>query len=114
MKKVIAKFKSLNWEKSKTENKPIYDESAEMRVVASTKSENNFVEELTAANKAPISLVSTEFFFDKLKTETAITNLTNSMLEKESEEVKKAAVDHIMKALDGACVFWKDLSRKKK
>jgi len=114
MKKVVATFKSLNWEKSKVENKPVYDTDKEMRVVASTKSENNFIEELTAANKAPTSLSSTEFFFDKSKTETAITNLTNSMLENESEEVKKAVIDHIMKALDGACIFWKDLSRKKK
>lgn len=114
MKKVVATFKALNWERSKTENKPIYDVDTEMRVVASTKSENNFVEELTTANKAPTSVVSTEIFFDKSKTAEAIANLTKSMLEGESEEVKKAVFDHIMKALDGACVFWKDLSRKKK
>lgn len=114
MKKVIATFKTLNWEKSKAENKPVYDESTEMRIVASTKSENNFVEELTAANKAPTSLVSTEFFLDKSETLKVIVDLVLKKLENESEEVHAGVIDHIMKALDSACVFWKDLSRKKK
>ena len=47
MKKISVQFKELNWEKSKAENKPIYDIDSEVVVVASTKSENNYIDELT-------------------------------------------------------------------
>ena len=47
-------------------------------------------------------------------TATAVAEMVEKQLAKESEEVRKAVVSHIVKALDGACVFYKDMSRKSK
>lgn len=112
MKKISVQFKELNWEKSKAENKPIYDIDSEVVVVASTKSENNYIDELTKSGKVPTTKEVKEFFLDKNATRAEVIAMVNKLCD--DIEVRDMVVNHIMDALDGACVFWKDLSRKKK
>ena len=83
-------------------------------VVASTKSQNNLIEEMKEQGKNIGTVKVEEFFLDKQETAKSITDMVEKQLAKESEEVKKAVVSHILKALDGACVFYKDMSRKSK
>ena len=98
------------------DGKPVieYKRETVYAVVASTKSQNNLIEEMKRQGQNVGTVKVEDLFLDKKATATAVAEMVENQLEKESEEVKKAVAYHILKALDGACVFYKDMSRKGK
>ena len=84
-----------------------------LAVVASTKSQNNLIEEMKEQGQNVGTVKVQEFFLDKESTKLAITEMVTKQLEKEDEKIQKAVTSHILKALDSACVFYKEIIRKK-
>lgn len=82
-------------------------------VVASTKSQNNLLEELAKAGKIVGTTTVKDFYLDKEKVKTVIENTVNEQLAKETDETKKATVAHIMDSLNRHCIFYNPINRKK-
>lgn len=112
MLKVKVTVKTLDLEKTLAEKKEVYKTEIGNYLVASTKSFNNLLDDLKAANKAPSSAERTDLFLDKVATKEAITAMVDNLVK--DNDYKPLIVAHIMNALDGACVFKKPaISRKK-
>lgn len=98
------------------DGKPVVEIKKEIvsAVVASTKSQNNLIDAMKEEGENVGTVKVEELFLDRQATATAVAEMVEKQLAKESEEVRKAVVSHIVKALDGACVFYKDMTRKGK
>lgn len=81
-------------------------------VVASTKSQNNLIEEMKEQGKNVGTVKVEEFFLDKQATANAVAEMVAKQIKE--EEIARAVVSHIVKALDGACVFKKPAVVRKK
>ena len=81
-------------------------------LVASTKSYNNFMDDLRAQGKNPDTTTTKELFIDKEEAREAIRALVETDVK--DPEYQEAVINHIMKALDGACVFKKPPVVRKK
>lgn len=81
-------------------------------VVASTKSQNNLVEEMKEQGYLVGKIVVEDLFLDKQATANAVAEMVAKQIKE--EEIAKAVVSHIVKALDGACVFKKPPVVRKK
>lgn len=112
MLKVKATIKTLDLEKTIAEKKEIYKTETANYLVASTKSFNNLMDDLKAANKTPSSAERADLFLDKIAAKDAITAMVETLVK--DVDYRPLVVAHIMNALDGACVFKKPaVSRKK-
>jgi len=89
-----------------------YEVQESAHVVASTKSYNNLLEELKKDNKIPTESLVVDLFIDKKETAKAVDALVNAQIADKETAVTVSA--HIMKALDGACVFKKPPVIRKK
>lgn len=96
---------ALDMEKTLAEKRPVYAERSDLAVVASTKSLNNLLDEYKAKNENVTKVERKDFFVDRNATNIAIADIVVTLVD--DIEVQKAVADHIMKALDGACLFKK-------
>ena len=80
-------------------------------VVASTKSENNLLEELRKDIDANITYTVKDLFLDKSKVLDGVNNLVDEQIK--DVDIAKAVKEHIAKVLDGGCIFYKPIIRKK-
>lgn len=112
MLKVKATIKTLDLEKTIAEKKEVYKTETANYLVASTKSFNNLMDDLKEENKTPSSVERADLFLDKAETKKAITEMVEKLVK--DTEYKPLAVEHIMTALDGACVFKKPPVVRKK
>lgn len=81
-------------------------------IVASTKSQNNLIDEMKEQGKNVGTVKVEEIFLDKQATATAVAEMVSKQIKE--EEIAKAVCSHIVKALDGACVFKKPPVVRKK
>ena len=112
MLKVKATTKTLDLAQTLAEKKEIYKTETASYIVASTKSFNNLIDDLKAANKTPSTMERVDLFLDKVETEKAVTAMVTNMVK--DTEYAPLVVAHIMNALDGACVFKKPPIVRKK
>lgn len=82
-------------------------------VVASTKSQNNYLDELKEKGKVVASVVVKDFYLDKGKVLNAVKSLVNDLLINETAETKDATTAHIMDSLNRHCIFYNPIIRKK-
>ena len=87
-----------------------YVEEDIIKVVASTKSQNNFVEELQSNGHCVISVTAKDIFLDRAKTVESFKTMVEEQFEEESEETKNGIVELCCKAFETLCIF--DKSRK--
>ena len=110
--KVKATIRTLNLEKTLAEKREVYDIETADYLVASTKSFNNLMDDLKAENKTPSKVERVDLFLDKEETRKAITGTVENLV-KDIDYVP-LVIEHIMTALDGACVFKKPPIVRKK
>lgn len=109
--KVSIEVRELNMTATIAQNRPVYDSRVDNAVVASTKSLNNLLDEYKQNNETVAKVNRVDYFLDKEETEKAITEMVNKLVDDKTIVIETA--DHIMKALDGACVFYRPIIRKK-
>ena len=89
-----------------------YEVDEETHLTASTKSTNNLTEDLKRQGIVPTETKVEEFFLNKDETRKTISEMVEKLNPK--KELSASVVAHIMKALDGACVFKKPPIVRKK
>lgn len=112
MLKVKAVIKTLDLEKTIAEKRPTYEETTETYLVASTKSFNKLMDDLKEEDRTPSTAEKSELFLDKAETKKAITAMVEELVM--DIEYQPLVIEHIMTALDGACVFKKPPVVRKK
>ena len=80
------------------------------KVVASTKSQNNFVEELQSNGHCVISVTANDIFLDRAKTVEVFKAMIKEQCKEESEETINGILELCCKAFETTCIF--DKSRK--
>jgi hypothetical protein len=110
--KVKATIRTLNLEKTLSEKREIYDTETANYLVASTKSFNNLMDDLKAENRLPSKVERTDLFLDKEETGKAIAGIVENLVK--DVDYVSLVIEHIMTALDGACVFKKPPIVRKK
>lgn len=105
MVKVNVVVTALDMEKTLAEKRPVYAKHSDLAVVASTKSLNNLLDEYKAKNENVAKVERKDFFVDRNATVKAVAEMVVDLVD--DTDVRKAVADHIMKALDGACLFKK-------
>lgn len=112
MQKVVVKFRSPV---AVIENgNPVvkFDESEQVNLTASTKSTNNLLDDMKSEGLVASDVIVKDFFLDKEETRKTITELVTRI--SPEHELDESIIKHIMKALDGACVFKKPPIVRKK
>lgn len=89
-----------------------YEVDEETHLTASTKSTNNLLDELKQLGTVPTETKVEEFFLNKDETRKTISEMVEKLNPK--KELNERVIAHIMKALDGACVFKKPPIVRKK
>lgn len=89
-----------------------YKVDEETHLTASTKSTNNLVDDLKQLGTVPTETKVEDFFLNKEETYKIISEMVEKLNPK--KELNGSVVSHIMKALDGACVFKKPPIVRKK
>ena len=112
MLKVKLTFRTLDLEKTIALKKEQYKVETQNALVASTKSYNNLIDDLKAENKVATNSEITELFLDKAMTEKAIASMVSVAVA--DVAYQPLVINHIMKALDSACVFKKPPIVRKK
>ena len=112
MLKVKLTFRTLDLEKTIAEKKEAYKTETANYLVASTKSYNNLVDDLKQENKIAANSEIKELFLDKAATRNAVTEMVSKAVT--DTAYQPLVVEHIMKALDSACVFKKPPVVRKK
>lgn len=111
MLKVTLTTKTVDVNATIASKKAVFTETKETAIVASTKSYNNLVDERNASG-TPVSESKTEtLFLDKAETEKALAEFVARQVKEEA--IRPAVVEHLMQALDGACVFYRPIKRNK-
>ena len=82
-------------------------------VVASTKSQNNLLDDLRKSGKVITEVVVKDFFLDKEKVANVISQMCVELLPQESEAIQKATFAHIMDSLNKHCIFYNPITRNK-
>ena len=82
-------------------------------VVASTKTLNNFVEELQESGKVVAKTTSKELYIDKTKTAQVLKDFVSKEFDKEDEQAIKDIVNHLIMGLDRVCAFYRPIKRSK-
>ena len=106
MQKLSINIKEVDFEQKK------FVDKVEMAIVASTKSQNNLVDELKQQGKIVASVKVEELYLDKAKTRQAVADFVSTQIS--DKVVCESIISHIVKALDGACVFKKPPVVRKK
>lgn len=109
--KVSLEVRELNMTATIAQNHPVYDVRVDNAVVASTKSLNNLLDEYKQNNETVAKVNRVDYFIDKAETEKAVAEMVDKLVD--DNTVKYETVEHIMKALDGACMFYRPIVRKK-
>ena len=112
MQKVVVKFRAPV---AVMENgKPVvkFDESKQVHLTASTKSTNNLLDDMKREGLIASDVLVKDFFLDKDETRNTIVELVARI--SPEHELDESIIKHIMKALDGACVFKKPPVVRKK
>lgn len=89
-----------------------YEIDEETHLTASTKSTNNLLDDLKQMGTVPAETKVEDFFLNKEETYKIISEMVEKLNPK--KELNGGVVSHIMKALDGACVFKKPPIVRKK
>ena len=106
MQKLNIKIKEVDFEKKQ------FVDKVETAIVASTKSQNNLIDYLKEQGKIVASVSVEEIFLDKGKTRQAVADFVETQIN--DKAVSDSVIAHIVKALDGACVFKKPPVARKK
>lgn len=111
MQKVTLIFKSVNVEETAKQKKAVFDTVEKTHIVASTKSFNNLKDKYNTDGQPVSSAKAENLFLDRTATEKAVDTLV-------SEQIKdKATADmvaeYVKGVLDGGCVYYKPIIRKK-
>lgn len=112
MQKVVVKFRAPV---AVMENgKPVvkFDESEQTHLTASTKSTNNLLDDMKREGLVASDVIVKDFFLNKEETRKAVAELVGKI--SPEHELDESIIKHIMKALDGACVFKKPPIVRKK
>ena len=112
MLKVKLTFRTLDLEKTIAAKKEQYKVETQNALVASTKSYNNLIDDLKAENKVATNSEIKELFLDKSETRKAVTEFVAKAVT--DTAYQPLVVEHIIKALDNACVFKKPPVVRKK
>lgn len=88
-----------------------FAETTEKYLVASTKSFNNQLDELKRNGKIVADATKDDLFLDRVATEKAVDAFVNEQI-KDTETAKMVA-EYIKRVLDGGCVYYKEIIRKK-
>lgn len=112
MLKVKLMFRSLDLEKTLAEKKECYKTDTAAYLVASTKSYNNLIDDLKQENKVATNSEIKELFLDKAATRNAVAEMVSKAVT--DTAYQPLVIEHIMKALDSACVFKKPPIVRKK
>lgn len=99
--KLVTKLKAPTVENGKL----TFTEQTEKALVASTKSKNNYNAELQPRGYFLVSQQSQDFYLDKAKTVEKVAEMVDSLCP--NDAFADDIIEHIMKALDNACVFYK-------
>ena len=111
MVKVTITSKSLNLSKTLEAKKEVYDTKTTTHIVASTKSYNNLLDEYKEQNKPVSRAERVDMFLDREKTEKAVEAFVGEQIV--DGELAVLVADFVKNALDGACVYYKPIIRKK-
>lgn len=111
MVKVSIEVRELNMAATIAQNRPVYDSRVDNTVVASTKSLNNLLDEYKQNNETVANVKRVDYFLDKEEVKKAVVDMVDNLVEDKAIVID--TVEHIMKALDGACVFYRPIIRKK-
>ena len=106
MQKLSINIKEVDFEQKK------FVDKVETAIVASTKSQNNLIDEMKEQGKIVASVKVEEIFLDKGKTRQAVADFVLTQIN--DKAVAESIISHIVKALDGACVFKKPPVARKK
>lgn len=90
-----------------------YKTETEIALVASTKSENNYCETVTASGRIIAKKETTEMFLDRKETETALAEMVEKSTKITDKEDKARVLQYLIKAFDGLCVYYNHITRKK-
>lgn len=87
------------------EGKPAieYEEGNSEHIVASTKSLNKLLDDIKKENKVPQNVITEEIYISKEDTTKAIEDVCGKGFA--DKNTAKFIAEHMVKALDGACVF---------
>ena len=112
MQKVVVKFRAPV--AVMEDGKPVikFNESEQTHLTASTKSTNNLIDDMKREGIVASDVIVKDFFIDKDETRKTVTELVARI--SPEHELDESIVKHIMKALDGACVFKKPPIVRKK
>ena len=105
MKVLYIKAKKANFETKQ------YETTELVKVVASTKSENNLTDDLKQEFDS-VLYTAKDLFLDKEKTTNAI--LTTVKEQIKDEQIQKQVIEHIKNVLEIGCLFYKPIIRNKK
>lgn len=97
MQNLTIKAKRVNFETKTLEPVEI------KKVVASTKSQNNFVEELKKQDLIINEIIVKDFYLDKSKTLQAVNDFIDSQYQ--DKELAKSVKEHFAKVLEIGCLF---------
>lgn len=109
--KVSIEVRELNMTATIAQNRPVYDSRVDNAVVASTKSLNNLLDEYKQNNETVANVQRRDYFLDKEEVKKAVVDMVDNLVDDKAIVID--TVEHIMKALDGACVFYRPIIRKK-
>lgn len=109
--KVSIEVRELNMVATIAQNRPVYDSRVDNAVVASTKSLNNLLDDYKQNNETVANVQRKDYFLDKEEVKKAVVDMVDNLVDDKAIVID--TVDHIMKALDGACVFYRPIIRKK-
>lgn len=109
--KVNVEVRELNMAETIAKNRPVYDSRFDNAIVASTKSLNNLLDEYKQKNETVANVQRKDYFLDKEEVKKAVAEMVENLVD--DKAIVSDTVDHIMKALDGACVFYRPIIRKK-
>ena len=107
MQKLTIKTKTADFKQGK------YVDETLTAVVASTKSQNNLLDDLRKSGKVVTETAVKDFFFDKEKVAAVISKMCIDLLPNESEAIQKATYAHIMESLNKHCIFYNPIIRNK-
>lgn len=112
MQKVKLVTKTLDLAETLNHKKEVYKSKESKHLVASTKSYNNLIDERKREGKVATESSVIDFFLDKKEVTKLLSDYV--LADGKAGEYADMVVEHVIKALDGACVFKKPPVVRKK
>lgn len=88
-----------------------YETQTQTHIVASTKSQNNLLDDMQKDGNIPTEKKVENLFLDRAKTEKAVDDFVCAQIS--DVDTAKLVAAFVKNALDGACVYYKPIIRKK-